>query len=105
MLKQDEVLTEAAGARQAPPIPPALSQVAYGEAVIDSREATPGSLFVALSGEKVDGHDFLADAVARAPVGRWCAASRSRGRRSTGPPRWSDATGAGLAGRRPRPCC
>ena len=66
VLKLDEVLTgvQPAEQRQTPQIPPALSQAAYGETVIDSRLATPGSLFVALSGEKVDGHHFLANAVA-----------------------------------------
>ncbi len=33
--------------------------------VIDSRKATPGSLFVAFEGENVDGHDFAQDAVNR----------------------------------------
>ncbi|MBK9713699.1 MAG: UDP-N-acetylmuramoyl-tripeptide--D-alanyl-D-alanine ligase [Kouleothrix sp.] len=67
MLRLDEVLTgvQVAEDRRTPIIPPALGQVAYGEAVIDSRLATPDSLFVALSGERVDGHTFLADAVAR----------------------------------------
>src|SRR5215218_2807171 len=67
VLTLDEVLigVQQAEQRQAPHVPPALGQVAYGEAVIDSRLATPGCLFVALSGEKVDGHQFLADAVAR----------------------------------------
>jgi UDP-N-acetylmuramoyl-tripeptide--D-alanyl-D-alanine ligase len=32
------------------------------EAVIDSRTAIPGSLFVALPGEKVDGHDYVSHA-------------------------------------------
>lgn len=32
------------------------------EAVIDSRQVIPGSLFVAIPGERVDGHDFLDDA-------------------------------------------
>jgi UDP-N-acetylmuramoyl-tripeptide--D-alanyl-D-alanine ligase len=32
------------------------------DVVIDSRLATPGSLFVALPGERVDGHDFVATA-------------------------------------------
>ena len=32
------------------------------EAVIDSRQIIPGSLFVAVPGEKVDGHDYIADA-------------------------------------------
>ena len=31
-------------------------------AVIDSRQASPGSLFVAIPGENVDGHNFIADA-------------------------------------------
>ncbi|MBK8783816.1 MAG: UDP-N-acetylmuramoyl-tripeptide--D-alanyl-D-alanine ligase [Anaerolineales bacterium] len=35
------------------------------EAAIDSRQVIPGSLFVAIPGEKVDGHDFLADAFKR----------------------------------------
>ncbi|MGZ4610079.1 MAG: UDP-N-acetylmuramoyl-tripeptide--D-alanyl-D-alanine ligase [Actinomycetes bacterium] len=35
-----------------------------GPAVIDSRRAAPGSLFVALQGERVDGHDFVATALA-----------------------------------------
>jgi len=34
-----------------------------GPAVIDSREAVPGSLFVALPGEHTDGHDFAERAV------------------------------------------
>ncbi|NLF05616.1 MAG: UDP-N-acetylmuramoyl-tripeptide--D-alanyl-D-alanine ligase [Actinomycetales bacterium] len=34
-----------------------------GPAVIDSREAVPGALFVALPGERTDGHDFAAAAV------------------------------------------
>lgn len=34
------------------------------DVVIDSRAGTPGSLFVALPGERVDGHDFAAAAVA-----------------------------------------
>lgn len=34
------------------------------EAVIDSRKASPGSLFVALPGQRVDGHDFVASAFA-----------------------------------------
>ena len=35
------------------------------EAVIDSRQVIPASLFVAIPGEKVDGHDFIADAFKR----------------------------------------
>ena len=32
------------------------------EAAIDSRVVIPGSLFVAIPGEQVDGHDFVAEA-------------------------------------------
>ncbi|HSM72815.1 MAG TPA: UDP-N-acetylmuramoyl-tripeptide--D-alanyl-D-alanine ligase [Anaerolineales bacterium] len=35
------------------------------EAVIDSRQVIPGSLFVAIPGEKVDGHDFIDHAFKR----------------------------------------
>ena len=35
------------------------------EAAIDSRQVIPGSLFVAIPGERVDGHDFVADAFKR----------------------------------------
>ena len=34
-----------------------------GAVIIDSRSAAPGALFVALPGERVDGHDFAAAAV------------------------------------------
>jgi UDP-N-acetylmuramoyl-tripeptide--D-alanyl-D-alanine ligase len=103
VLKLDQVLTgvQLAGQRQAPQIPPALSQVAYSETVIDSRLATPGSLFVALSGEKVDGHHFLANAVAHgasaALVRRAQVADLEPGRPFT----VADATGAGLEGATP----
>ena len=36
--------------------------------VIDSREAEPGDLFVALKGERADGHNFVADAFSRGAV-------------------------------------
>jgi UDP-N-acetylmuramoyl-tripeptide--D-alanyl-D-alanine ligase len=35
------------------------------EASIDSRQVIPGSMFVAIPGERVDGHDFLANAFKR----------------------------------------
>ena len=38
------------------------------DVVIDSRRATPGSLFVALRGERQDGHDYVADAFGRGAV-------------------------------------
>jgi UDP-N-acetylmuramoyl-tripeptide--D-alanyl-D-alanine ligase len=42
---------------------PDPSREVTGPVVIDSREAAPGSLFVALAGERADGHDFAAAAV------------------------------------------
>ena len=39
------------------------------DVVIDSRAATPGSLFVALPGERVDGHEFAPAAVANGAAG------------------------------------
>ncbi len=35
------------------------------EATIDSRQVIPGSMFIAIPGERVDGHDFVADAFQR----------------------------------------
>jgi len=38
---------------------------AITDAVVDSRQVTPGALFVAMDGESQDGHDYVADAVER----------------------------------------
>src|SRR5512145_481138 len=35
------------------------------EAVIDSRQVIPGSMFVAIPGEKADGHDYIEEAFRR----------------------------------------
>ncbi|MDL1910419.1 UDP-N-acetylmuramoyl-tripeptide--D-alanyl-D-alanine ligase [Chloroflexi bacterium CFX6] len=43
--------------------PPAATVIT--EAVIDSRQTIPGSLFVAIPGENTDGHDFLPEAFRR----------------------------------------
>jgi UDP-N-acetylmuramoyl-tripeptide--D-alanyl-D-alanine ligase len=42
--------------------------VVTGEVVIDSRRAGPGGLFAAVPGERADGHDFAAGAVAAGAV-------------------------------------
>jgi UDP-N-acetylmuramoyl-tripeptide--D-alanyl-D-alanine ligase len=47
---------------------PVGRETAVHSVVIDSREAAPGSLFVALPGEKADGHDYVNDAFARGAV-------------------------------------
>ena len=48
------------GARVVGPLPPVVDAI-----VSDSRAVRPGSLFVALRGERTDGHDHVRDAVAR----------------------------------------
>ncbi|RNG26228.1 UDP-N-acetylmuramoyl-tripeptide--D-alanyl-D-alanine ligase [Streptomyces botrytidirepellens] len=42
--------------------------VVAGPAIIDSRQATPGSLFIAFAGQHLDGHDFAGTAVAAGAV-------------------------------------
>ncbi|MFN8412297.1 MAG: UDP-N-acetylmuramoyl-tripeptide--D-alanyl-D-alanine ligase [Anaerolineales bacterium] len=44
---------------------PSDANAVITEAVIDSRQVIPGSLFVAIPGERVDGHDFIAEAFKR----------------------------------------
>jgi UDP-N-acetylmuramoyl-tripeptide--D-alanyl-D-alanine ligase len=45
-----------------------LPAVDIRSAVIDSRLATPGCLFIALRGERQDGHDYIADAIENGAV-------------------------------------
>jgi UDP-N-acetylmuramyl pentapeptide synthase len=42
--------------------PVVTGPVVTGPVVIDSRQVTPGALFAALAGERVDGHDYAAAA-------------------------------------------
>jgi UDP-N-acetylmuramoyl-tripeptide--D-alanyl-D-alanine ligase len=100
VLNLEEVLTgvQVAEARRSSAIPPALGQVAFGEAVIDSRLATPGALFVALRGERVDGHDFLAEAVARGARGALVRPEQVAAIALDRPFALVDPTGAGLEG-------
>src|SRR5215211_9226118 len=42
-----------------------LATTVITEAVVDSRQVIPGSLFVAIPGEKADGHDFIEEAFRR----------------------------------------
>ncbi|HTX92023.1 MAG TPA: UDP-N-acetylmuramoyl-tripeptide--D-alanyl-D-alanine ligase [Anaerolineales bacterium] len=44
---------------------PAQVNTVITEAAVDSRQVIPGGLFVALPGERVDGHDYVADAFRR----------------------------------------
>lgn len=56
MLTLGDVIEALSGMR------PAWANQQIAAVVIDSRQATPGSLFIALPGLRLDGHDFLADA-------------------------------------------
>ncbi len=47
---------------------PDMTEMVITEAVIDSRQAIPGGMFVALPGERVDGHDFVAEAFRRGAI-------------------------------------
>lgn len=57
-----EVATATGGRLHPADLDPAT--VVTGPVVVDSRQVAPGSLFVALPGEHVDGHDYAAGAVA-----------------------------------------
>ncbi|MDZ4159486.1 MAG: Mur ligase family protein, partial [Anaerolineaceae bacterium] len=59
MLTLADILEALTGAR------PDGDSLHISEAAIDSRQAIPGSMFIALSGERVDGHDYVAEAFKR----------------------------------------
>lgn len=50
-------------------IPPQLAELTFSGGAIDSREVQPSELFVALIGERSDGHAFLAAALGRGARG------------------------------------
>jgi UDP-N-acetylmuramoyl-tripeptide--D-alanyl-D-alanine ligase len=64
-MRLDEVAAAVAGRLVDGPDPAAR---VTGTVEFDSRQVTPGGLFVALPGERVDGHDFAAAAVERGAV-------------------------------------
>lgn len=47
---------------------PTREEPAVSSFVVDSREAIPGSAFIAFQGENVDGHDYVVDAFARGAI-------------------------------------
>ncbi len=63
-----EHLVTALAGRPAPELAGPAAGVQIQDAVVDSRRARPGSLFVALRGERRDGHDFIPQAVASGAV-------------------------------------
>jgi UDP-N-acetylmuramoyl-tripeptide--D-alanyl-D-alanine ligase len=61
------------------PPPPSRANgeaVVFSGVAIDSRQAQPGNLFVALPGEQHDGHDFIAEALRRGCRGALAQAGR-----------------------------
>ena len=48
---------------------PSVGPLRFRHAVVDSRKAGRGDIFVALHGERVDGHDFVAQAAQRGATG------------------------------------
>jgi UDP-N-acetylmuramoyl-tripeptide--D-alanyl-D-alanine ligase len=48
---------------------PSVGPMKFRHAVVDSRKARRGDLFIAMAGEQVDGHDFVADAAQRGAAG------------------------------------
>ena len=62
MLKQSDVLEALSGVR------PEGKDEVITEATIDSRQVIPGSMFVALPGERTDGHDYIEQAFKRGAV-------------------------------------
>ena len=58
-----DIVTGTGGALD--PGSPGPGNLVVRDVVIDSRQAGPGSLFVALPGQVRDGHDFIADALGR----------------------------------------
>jgi UDP-N-acetylmuramoyl-tripeptide--D-alanyl-D-alanine ligase len=63
-----EHLVTALAGRPAGHLAGPVADMEVRDAVVDSRRAGPGSLFVALQGEHHDGHDFIAQAVAAGAV-------------------------------------
>ena len=53
------------------------TNVTFLRVVTDSRALQPGDLFVALAGERFDGHDFVAEAFARGAVAAMVAEARA----------------------------
>ncbi|MEI7644031.1 MAG: UDP-N-acetylmuramoyl-tripeptide--D-alanyl-D-alanine ligase [Chloroflexales bacterium] len=93
-----------------PHIPYQWQDLDFGDAVTDSREVEPGTLFIALDGERTNGHVFLADVIARGAAGalvsRTEVEARSAALAQSARP-WAmidPATGAGLANAAPGTC-
>jgi UDP-N-acetylmuramoyl-tripeptide--D-alanyl-D-alanine ligase len=97
-------------ARARAELSPQWRDAAIGEVVTDSREVEPGALFLALEGERTDGHNYLLDVLARGARGALVSRAAVEQRREalSGSPRpWAlvdPATGAGLESAPPDAC-
>jgi len=93
-----------------PHIPPQWQDLVFGEVVTDSREVEPGTLFIALTGERTDGHAFLPDVIARGALGVLVSRAEVEARNAVlahTPRLWAlvdPVTGAGLANTAPGTC-
>ena len=112
MLRLSEVLygVQPRWSRQLVYLPHQWQQVGLGEVVTDSREVEPGGLFLALTGERTDGHNYLPDVIARgaraALVTREVVEAMGEALSGTSRP-WAivdPATGEGLAELPPETC-
>ena len=63
----------------------------------DTRSVARGELFVAIRGERCDGHDFLAAAAGRGAAGRVCAQAQLASHRAK--PAISQRKGSGRVGK------
>src|ERR671929_2119568 len=69
MLTLAEVLDATGGSLQGARVDERLLRQRFSRLVIDSRQAAPGALFVAIKGAKHDGHAFVAQALAQGAAG------------------------------------
>lgn len=112
VLRLSEVLygVQPRSSRQLPRLPQEWQSVAIGEVATDSREVEPGGLFLALAGERTNGHNYLPDVIARGARGAIVTREAVEARREalSGVSRpWAlvdPATGAGLAEAHPDAC-
>ena len=63
-------------------IPSSNRSLIFDDVVVDSRKVKANSLFIALTGGQRDGHDFIADAIARGAKGIVCERQRSIGKQT-----------------------
>jgi UDP-N-acetylmuramoyl-tripeptide--D-alanyl-D-alanine ligase len=77
-------------------------EIAVSRVVVDSRQVIPGSIFVALQGENVDGHRFIGEALTRGAIAV-IAEARARDAGLGPSVHWIDTINIGVAGLQPSP--